>query len=157
MTKSEPSTFGGIEFGALGSWRRIDEEPDLSVVKQKEGTCVAAVGEMLGKHYGLDVSQDEIIENIGTWSNAEFLTRYLNSIEGRKEVKWKGGFYGEDDPHFIRTITDEVKVWAVMLRDAKAVGHAVLVYGTDNKGLIKIKDPFDQTSYKMTVDDLLRC
>lgn len=149
--------FAGEEnFGALGIWKKIDEKPDLSIIKQKDGTCVAAVGEMLAKYHGLNVSQDEIIENIGAWSNAESLTNYLNSIEKRKDVKWKGGGFGLQDKQFIGGITKDIKIWAVLLRDAESLGHAVLIYGMDKNGLIKIKDPFDQTRYKMTTDELHR-
>ena len=33
------------------------------------------------------------------------------------------------------------------------LGHAVFIDGKTRSGLIKIKDPFDQTSYKMTAED----
>jgi ABC-type bacteriocin/lantibiotic exporter with double-glycine peptidase domain len=147
--------FGG-DFGALGAWEKIGEKPDSSIVKQEDGTCVAAVGEMLAKYHGLQLTQEEIIEKIGAWANAEKLVAYLNSRETRKGVKWKGGYSGISDKRFIIGITEDITVWGVMLRDAEAVGHAVLIYGKDAAGLIKIKDPYDQTKYKMTVDELYR-
>ena len=45
------------EFGALGSWKKIDERFDETIVKQvNDASCVAAVGEMLARFYGLEVS-----------------------------------------------------------------------------------------------------
>jgi filamentous hemagglutinin len=150
------SAFGSNKFGALGSWERIEEKEDLSIVKQKDGTCVAAAGEMLAQFHGLKVSQDEIIKNIGPWSNSTALARYLNSIERRNNVKWKSGFFSPDDFPYITGITKSDKVWVVMLRDMEAVGHAVLIDGMDTTGLIIIKDPFDQTTYKMKAEELHR-
>lgn len=147
----------GDEFGALGNWEKIDEQTDLSIVKQKDGTCVAAVGEMLANYHGLDVSQDEIIENIGAWANAELLTDYLNSIEMRYNVSWKGGYFGLQSKRFINSITKEIRVWAVMLRESETVGHAVLICGMDKNNLIEIKDPFDQTVYKMSILNCIAC
>lgn len=51
------------------------------------------------------------------------------------------------------------KNWAVFLIDdfvSNKMAHAVCVEGRTRNGLIKIKDPFDQTSYKMTREDFLR-
>ncbi len=41
-----------------------------------------------------------------------------------------------------------------MLREGSPLGHAVLICGEDKSGLIILKDPFDQTSYKMTLENL---
>lgn len=47
--------------GAGGYWKRINERFDISVVKQiNDLSCVSAVGEMLAKDFGLNVSQVEI-------------------------------------------------------------------------------------------------
>lgn len=35
------------------------------------------------------------------------------------------------------------------------MGHTVLIDGETRDGLIKIKDPFDQTVYQMSVGDFL--
>ncbi len=43
-----------------------------------------------------------------------------------------------------------------MLRDGNTRGHAVLICGEDENTLIKVKDPFDQTSYKMRIEELDR-
>jgi len=53
----------------------------------------------------------------------------------------------------LKTLLKE-KNWAVVLREPQTMGHAVLVDGMENQ-LIKIKDSFDQTAYKMTIEDFL--
>lgn len=42
-----------MEVGAGGNWQRFDEKFDASVVKQKDLSCVAAVGEMLLRERGI--------------------------------------------------------------------------------------------------------
>ena len=144
------------EFGALGNWKKINETFDDSIIKQSsDASCVAAVGEMLAKLYGLNVSQSEILEAIGVWANAGFLADFLNSKETGKDVEWIGrGFPVE--PRFISGIVKSTPVWAAMLRDGEVGGHAVLIYGADENGLILIKDPFDQSKYKMKKAELFR-
>ena len=139
--------------GAGGTWKRLDEKFDKTVIKQtNDFSCVAAVGEMLAKHYGLPITQKEILSEIGELSNAFALARYLNKVD-KTEGKWIGGNF-PPVIKFIEGITTSTKVWVVVLRERSALGHAVLINGLDEKGLVKIKDPFDQTSYKITFEDL---
>lgn len=140
-------------FGALGSWRKIDEKSDATIVKQiNDASCVAAIGEMLAKNYRLNLSQVEILESIGIWSNAQELARFLNSKETRTEVEWIGGIF-PPELKFIKGISRQ-NVWAAMLREGKPLGHAVLIRGLDENELVIIEDPFDQTTYKMTEENL---
>ena len=142
------------QFGALGSWKKIDEKFDETVIKQySDASCVAAVGEMLAKHYGLNLSQTEILEAIGVWSNSKYLANFLNSKEPRKDVEWIGGSWN-NPIRALKWITKHERVRVVLLRDRNPREHAVLVCGEDKDGLIMIKDPFDQTSYKMTAENL---
>lgn len=143
-------------FGALGSWEKKEVEVDKSITLQKDGTCVAAVGEMMANYHGLDLTQDEIIDAINAWSNADWLAKFLNSKETRIGVKWIGGGFLPENLPYIKGISESTKVWAVMLRDGETAGHAVLIYGIDENDLILIKDPFDQTRYKMTIKELHR-
>ncbi len=140
-------------FGALGNWNKIDEKFDLTIIKQvNDASCVSAVGEMLATYYGLDLSQTEILETIGIWSNAQSLARFLNSKEPDNSVEWIGGNFPQE-PKYVRKISEK-NVWAVMLREGRWDGHAVFIDGIDKDGKIIIKDPFDQTTYKMNVADL---
>ncbi len=102
-------------FGALGNWNKIDEKFDETIVKQEnDASCVAAVGEMLAANYGLIISQTEILENIGVWSNAQSLAEFLNAKETEIDVEWLGGNF-PSKVGFIRNISEN-NVWAVMLR-----------------------------------------
>ncbi len=58
--------------------------------------------------------------------------------------------------NFIKGITAENKVWGVFLRDGQTAGHAVLINGLDENDLIIIKDPFDQTTYKIEIKELYK-
>lgn len=135
-------------FGALGNWKKIDEQFDPTIIKQSnDASCVSAVGEMLAKHYDLNITQAEILEEIGVWSNAEFLADFLNSKETRNDVEWIGGSFPLESK-FVKGISTDI--WVGMLRHGEPLGHAILVAGMDESGLMIIKDPSDQTTYKMT-------
>ena len=142
------------QFGALGGWQKIDEKFDSTIIKQtNDASCVAAVGAMLADFYGLNLNQAEILENIGIWSNSELSAEFLNSKEIEFGVEWIGG--GWDHPiEVLEWIIQNYKVLGALLREGSPVGHAVLICGEDESGLIILKDPFDQTSYNMTVENL---
>lgn len=54
------------KFGSLGNWKKFEEHFDETIIKQvNDASCVSAVGEMLARFYGLKVSQEEILNNIG--------------------------------------------------------------------------------------------
>ena len=136
------------QFGALGSWQKIDEQFDETIIKQtNDASCVAAVGAMLADFYGLNLTQAEILENIGIWSNSVALAKFLNSKEMQFGVEWIGGSFPLESKYIKGISTD---IWGAMLRQGGPIGHAVLISGIDESGLIIVKDPFDQTRYKMT-------
>ena len=144
------------KFGALGNWEKIDECTDKSIIKQiNDASCVSAVGEMLARYYGLNLSQEEILTNINVLSNAKNLAAFLNFKVISDEVEWYGGFFPPDS-RFTKGLNQSVQVWAAMLRDGEALGHAVLITGEDENELVIIKDLFDQTTYKMTERELFR-
>jgi hypothetical protein len=139
--------------GAGGNWKRIDERFDAEIVKQTSGlSCVAAVGEMLLERRGISLSQRRIIGIIGEPATAEDLARVLNqfdvSTEGRQ---WHGTATNESE------LSKLLKggSFAAILREPLLMGHTVLIDGATNDGLIKIKDPFDQTAYQMTTEEFL--
>ncbi len=136
------------QFGALGNWEKIAEQFDSTIIKQtNDASCVAAVGEMLADFYGLKLTQAEILESIGIWSNADALAEFLNSKETQVGVEWIGGSFPLESK-YIKGIS--IDIWGAMLRQGGPIGHAVLISGIDESGLIIVKDPFDQTRYKMT-------
>lgn len=66
--------------------------------------------------------------------------------------QWRGIIVTRESLNFLL----ENENLAVILREPFEMGHAVLIDGKTKRGLIKIKDPFDQTAYKMTVKDFLK-
>ena len=140
------------DVGAGGDWKRIGEKKDSRIVKQfNENACVAAVGEMLLRKRGRIISQSEIGKSIGTPANFEELANFLNSLPKTSKV-WIGGFF---DVRFFERIVD-TGTWGAVLREPTFRGHAVLVEGLTKQGFVKIKDPFDQTSYRMSESEFLK-
>ena len=141
------------EFGSLGDWNKIDEKTDVSIVKQMDETCVSAVGEMLAEYYGLKITQAEILDEIGILSNSTALAKFFNSKETENSVKWEGGGWQFETPiGALKWLVENYKIGA-MLRNKSAKGHAVFIDGFDENGLVIVKDPFDQTVYKMKIEN----
>ena len=139
--------------GAGGNWKRIDEKFDAEIIKQTSGlSCVSAVGEMLLKRRGISLSQREILDIIGEPATAQDLARVLNEFDvsvGKRQ--WHGIVIDETDLEKLL----KGQSFAVILHEPFAMGHAVLIDGKTHGGFIKVKDPFDRTAYKMTVEDFL--
>lgn len=139
--------------GAGGNWKRIDEKFDTSIVKQTGGLlCVSAVGEMLLARRGISLSQQKIIGIIGEPATTQDLVNVLNEFDVLAENRqWYGIVVNENDLERLL----KGQSFAVILHEPFMMGHAVLIDGKTHDGLIKVKDPFDQTAYKMTVEDFL--
>ena len=143
-----------MKSGAGGNWRRFDEQFDVSIVKQTSGiSCVFAVGEMLLRSRGVSLSQDKIRDLVGEPADAGSLARCLNRFDVSGDGKiWRG--IATDNQGL--EILFRQKGWAAILREPLEMGHAVFIEGRTRNGLIKIKDSFDQTAYKMTAGDFLQ-
>ena len=145
-----------MKSGAGGNWRRFDEKFDTSIVKQNTGiSCLSALGEMLLSGRGIIVSQEEIRDIIGEPADVGSLGQSLNSFDNSDDgLVWRG-FATTDES--LENLFRHHKNWGVILindyRDK--IGHAVLIDGRTRRRLIKIKDPFDQTSYQMTMADFI--
>lgn len=139
--------------GAGGNWKTLDEKPDSRVIKQiNDESCVAAVGQMLLTEAGIKIEQTEIISEIGSPAHSQRLADYLNRIDDSGE--WRGGFVNVDDEQL--SVLNSTGIWGAILRQGSGYGHMVLVEGFDDEGRLKIKDPFEATSYKMETDDFLQ-
>ncbi len=141
------------QVGAGGNWKRIDEKFDAEIIKQTSGlSCVSAVGEMLLAGRGIVLSQAQILDIIGEPAYFSQLAKILNLVDVLEgKMKWHGIIVAPENLNVLLRI----KHFAVILREPLAMGHAVLIGGKTKDGLIKIKDPFDQTAYKMTTEDFL--
>jgi SPP1 gp7 family putative phage head morphogenesis protein len=145
------------EGGAGGNWRRFKEKFDPQITKQKYPTsCVSAVGEMLLKGRGLNVSQEQILEIIGQPASIDSLARALNRFDpGDGDSIWRG--HAIEDKH-LQVLLNQTQFGAFLADDFALTRllHAVIVKGRSRTGLIKIQDTFDQTSYEMLIDDFLK-
>ena len=142
-----------MNIGAGGNWRRFDEKFDASIVKQTDLSCLSAVGEMLLKNRNLAVSQEIIRDIIGVPSFVGNLARTLNDFDVSGDgLEWRGFSTTNES---LEILLRHHENWgAVLINDYRdKIGHAVFIAGRIRNGLIKIKDPFDQTSYKMTMKD----
>lgn len=140
--------------GAGGYWKTIDEKPDSSVIKQKTSlSCVSATGAMLLQSRGFQVTEDEILAEIGQPSNGQALAPVLNRIDapGADGEKWHGYII---DPDRGFNLVMKSGSWGAVLREGSPLGHLVMVNGFEDE-LIKINDPWDATSYKMTKEEFL--
>jgi ABC-type bacteriocin/lantibiotic exporter with double-glycine peptidase domain len=145
-----------MEIGAGGNWKRHEEEFDESIVKQTTGiSCMSAAGEMLLRQRGIYVSQDEIRSIIGEPSYVKALADCLNSFDPSDDKKaWIGISTDEESLEKLLAGSD---LAIVLLEQPLTMGHAVVIVGRTETGLVKILDSFDQTSYKMSIDEILEC
>ncbi len=143
-----------MDVGAGGNWTRYGEKFDASIVKQTTGvSCMSAAGEMLLRRRGIFVSQDQIRDIIGEPSYVRALADCLNGFDTSDDEKvWYG--ISTDDEGLERLLRHGNMV-IVLLEQPFAMGHAVVVEGRTETGAFQILDPFDQTSYNMSIDDLL--
>ena len=141
-----------MQAGAGGNWHRYDEKLDPTIIKQTELSCVSTIGEMLLKNRGINVSQETIRDIIGVPSYAEALAKCLNRFDtdNRDGKLWQGFSTDLDGLNLLIKLKN---FGAIMKEPSERMGHAVFIEGKTRSGLIKIKDPFDQTSYKMTIQD----
>lgn len=138
--------------GAGGNWPRSNERYVRSIVRQSgDLSCVAAAGEMLAREYGLNLSQQKILSEIGELADSKRLLDFLRQHTGES---WHGGHY---DPDYgidgiMEMIRNKKAIFAI-LRERSPVGHAVLIKRIKKTGF-RVFDPFDQTSYNMKPEDL---
>ncbi len=142
-----------MKVGAGGNWKRFDEKFDGSIVKQTTGlSCVSAVGEMLLDAHGISVSQTKIHDIIREPADFGSLARALNEFDERPDGKvWRGLVTDEDGLE----ILIREKILAVILCEPFLMGHAVVIAGRTAGGMFRVRDPLDQTSYKMRRGDFL--
>lgn len=146
-----------MKAGAGGNWKRFNEILDESVIKQTSGiSCLSAVGEMLLKNRGINVSQHKIRDIIGEPSTVSRLAYALNLFDLADEnQKWHGIV---TDDEGIRYLFRQKNWSAILIEDylLNKIGHAVLIVGKTTQGLMKIKDSFDQTSYDITEEEFFK-
>ena len=137
-----------MNIGAGGNWRRFDEKFDASIVKQKDLSCVAAVGEMLLRTREIIFTQEQILDIIGSKASIYDLRDFLNRVDESKN--WNGEYTNDE----FAVLTK--KNFLAVLQEPLNLGHAVFVERINENDEFVIKDPADQTIYKMTRKDFLK-
>ncbi len=143
--------------GAGGKWPVIDEKPDPSVVRQTfDASCVSACGEMLLRDCGIGgLSQADLMEQLGAPAVTLELAGVLNQRSGVE--RWRSAQVNVPDMggrNAVEALGD-LGSWVAEFREVGVrIGHAVVVDGLKDNTL-RIRDPFDGTSYTMKLDDFL--
>jgi ABC-type bacteriocin/lantibiotic exporter with double-glycine peptidase domain len=139
-----------MKAGAGGNWKRFDEKFDETIVKQTDLSCVSAVGEMLLRERGIIVSQEKIRDIIGVPSFFEALAVCLNRFDFSDDGKiWQRLVVNETDFLLLAKLEDV----GVILIEPREMAHAVYVEKITQNDYLSVKDTFDQTSYKMILED----
>jgi ABC-type bacteriocin/lantibiotic exporter with double-glycine peptidase domain len=141
-----------MKAGAGGYWTRFNEKFNPDVIKQiNEASCVSAVGEMLAHRFGINSTQEKLLKELGNWSNSRDLARALSKLDSSK--KWMGG-HPQNVIEYTRFLLESCVPMCAIFRQGNPLGHAVLIEGLNEKGMVIVKDPFDQTEYEMKVEDV---
>lgn len=131
-------------------WAVLNERFASDVVRQSDqGSCVAAVGQMLSKG---ELSEAELIKTIGIPGNPKQLAKQLEEkIGGGWSSKARGKIGIEE--------MCKNGPWAAMLDEYTWFPirgnqpQLVMVEGLDDLGRLKISDPLEGTRYEMTIQD----
>lgn len=143
--------------GGGGPWPVIDERLDPAVVRQvNDASCVSACGEMLLRDRGVDiVTQADLLAELGSPTITADLAGALNGL--LETGAWRGAALDVPAMGGRRTITalSTTGSWVAELYSFGArLAHAVVVDGMTGD-MLRIRDPFEGTSYRMGVDDFL--
>jgi ABC-type bacteriocin/lantibiotic exporter with double-glycine peptidase domain len=139
-----------MKAGAGGYWKRHNEKFDSQIVQQiNEASCVSAVGEMMAQRFGLNLTQEKFLEKLGNWSNSRDLAKVLNQFDLTN--KWLGG-HPPNMLEYTQFLLENCVPICAIFREGNPLGHAVLIEGLNENGMVIIKDPFDQTEYLMNVE-----
>lgn len=146
-----------MKSGAGGNWQRFDEKFDASIIKQTSGiSCVSAIGEMLLREQGIVISQEKIRDIIGEPADIESLAKALNKFDISNDGKiWRGHTTDEKSLEILFGL-NSFGVFLIEDFNINRLLHAVFVHGKTQSGLVRIKDTFDQTSYKMKMKDFVK-
>ena len=141
--------------GAGGKWPVINEIAEPSVIQQVNRlSCGQACVRMILSDRKINVSQEVIAKILGDGPTYEGqLARALQKLDTSDSGTWMGAGV---DPDHIASIygLNSTGSWVAQLWDrGNKIGHWVVVDGTDDAGLILIRDPWEATKYKMDFTD----
>lgn len=139
----------------FGSWPRSNVQVDESlVIRQVDNTsCGQACGAMGLRDRGIDVQPTDIgsglsLFQIGSPNN--LATQISNAAPN---VNWASGHADDLRGAFTVLTRPSGGSWVAGLRGSGSVNHAVVVDGVNAGGVVRIRDPWDQTTYTMSRED----
>lgn len=138
--------------GAGGKWKIFEEILDPRVIRQRDRrSCGLACGEMLLKELGIDhIDQQTIGTRIDVPVDVSELGEVLNTFTPRNDGKWQGTGFLYRSPEETVTWLTERGIWVAEFREiGEGIGHLVIVDGFDKRQRLRIRDPWEGTSYKM--------
>ncbi|MBE9126929.1 MULTISPECIES: papain-like cysteine protease family protein [unclassified Coleofasciculus] len=146
--------------GAGGNWPVIDEILDPSVIEQQgDLSCGIACGAMLLKDRKINSSQSAIETITGIPVSCQVLAIALNTLDPDPSRQWEGGSLelpGATHSQLFE-ILNTTGSWAAVLWEMGAgIGHLVVVDGIDAAGYALIRDPWQGSRYRMTIDNFLK-
>ncbi|MCL5998530.1 MAG: hypothetical protein M1546_21115 [Chloroflexi bacterium] len=157
---SNSTRSGGGSFRP-GYWKRYNEViNDSTVVEQCHDTaCVAASGEMLAKAHGVsNVSQNNLVNTLSPKGEKNFVGNSSTLADELNKAGpdggWQGGYLQEDPS--IETVQQLSRngAWAAEMKTQGSVNHMIVVDGIEGN-MVRIRDPWQGSSYLMTTSDLL--
>jgi len=145
--------------GAGGYWPVIAERSDPAVVRQTSDlSCVSACGEMLLKDRGIHtISQADLVAQLGAPTIFVWLADALNRLS--HSGHWRGDYLNVPQMGGGKAIAilSSHGSWAAAMREVGAkIDHAVVIDGVGDDGTVGVRDPFEATSYKMTIENFLK-
>jgi hypothetical protein len=140
--------------GAGGDWRVLNERVSADVVQQfHPRTCVAAAGEMLSEGR---LDQQFLANEFKKYWPAE-----LQNDHKKAAIEWLAKELGPDwkagaiSTKSLDALLEDGRCFCADFREPGYDGHAVVVDGLDQKGNIRVRDPWKKTRYEMTRTDFL--
>ena len=136
------------------NWPRIGEFLDSSVIRQIfPDSCSSACGKMLLSGYGVEATQEAIIDLAGRPTSVGSIAEALNRLDTGNGTWIGGGFANSAET--VGQLNQKGAWMANMMVDGSSIQHSVIVDGYDEAGNLIIHDPWEATTYTMTMDDFL--
>jgi hypothetical protein len=140
-----------------GYWPVIGEKKDQKAIRQINNVaCGAAAVVMLLKDRNIDdIDQERIIELAGAPTTIGILANVLSQIAPLQDNgSWIGQTYSGNDER-IWALFNQSGAWIANFQQPGSIGHIVVIDGRDKRNRVKIRDPWEGTSYKMEWEEFL--
>ena len=141
-----------------GSWPRSNVVENVpSALKQaNESACGPTCGAMVLRDRGVAVVPEDIGNGLTTFMKGAPDNLIDKVNDATDNIRWAGGQIDPAQADQVLSILNREGngSWIAELRDpGPGISHAVVVDGVDAAGNIKVRDPWDASSYTMTADD----